>query len=964
MSQEINEISKQFWNAVNDENNAEIVQNGKKFIQYIESNKFSTDTTIVEIYFFYSKASIQLKKYDDALLALTNISERIKLRWGDKNNYYTIVNGWISHIYEKKGDYQSQLVLELADLQILESTVGKYNSDYITQLNNLVLCYSNLGDLNNALDNALKLKSIDSLVNGITSIEYSSTLNTISSIYAKMGSYNKAIEFSMLSLKIKEKHLAANNQDIAFNLNNLGYIYFQMGNYDKSLDYHFKALKIRENCLGKNNELYAASLNNIALGYSYKGDFENSIKYQQESIQIKEKILGRNHPLYAVSLKNLAITYFKIGNLKKALTINKDVQKIEKRSIGIYHPSYATTLNNIGIIYYKMNKLSKALRIYKMAMEIRKSILGENHPHYRESLYNLMFLHVESKEYNKAFSIALTINDLACNYFKLNDFGLSTDDEILLKKELELNFNLISSIIYFKNKPADDIFNNWINLHGLVSTKLCAIEKQVNSSGDISFKTLINDYKIKKKQLLKYQELTITDKESLGLFQKQLEEEAISLERDISKMSQTFSEVNRTYSENDIKKKLADNEIYVDIVRMSYYSFFMNEWTDSIKYIIFFSKLKDSIVDHIFLNNGNELEKEHYFDYKLETSDNNNSTGLKNEVFYNSFWKPIADKIGDAETVYVSLGGVYNNINLNTLYNPETGKYLLEEKDIRVVNSARDFILSKEREKKRYTSTTSALYGFPDFNGNTSKSIDTTDYMAATRDLDQKWIDSLTRGGLKAYPLPATKVEVEQIARTFKTNGWNVTTNTGEAASETNIKQEVSPRVLHIATHGYFFEDIPMDKSSDRFLGMDRQHVVQDPMLRSGLLFTGANKTLKGESTNGENGLLSAAEASLLDLRETELVVLSACETGKGEIKNSEGVYGLRKAFADAGAQNIIMSLWKVDDKVTQEFMTRFYEIWLNDKVTIREAFTKTQLEIKAKYPQPYYWGAFILVGE
>jgi histidinol phosphatase-like enzyme len=86
--------------------------------------------------------------------------------------------------------------------------------------------------------------------------------------------------------------------------------------------------------------------------------------------------------------------------------------------------------------------------------------------------------------------------------------------------------------------------------------------------------------------------------------------------------------------------------------------------------------------------------------------------------------------------------------------------------------------------------------------------------------------------------------------------------------------------------------------------------------------------------------------------------------TGKGEETNSEGVYGLRKAFSDAGAQNIIMSLWKVDDKVTQEFMSRFYEIWLNDKTTIRQAFNRTQLEIKAKYPEPYYWGAFILIGD
>ena len=227
------------------------------------------------------------------------------------------------------------------------------------------------------------------------------------------------------------------------------------------------------------------------------------------------------------------------------------------------------------------------------------------------------------------------------------------------------------------------------------------------------------------------------------------------------------------------------------------------------------------------------------------------------------------------------------------------------------------------------------------------------------------WLDSLTRGGLRASPLPATKVEVEQIAKSFLENGWQVNEYLGDKASETNIKLERSPRVLHIATHGYFFEDIPMDKSAnDRFLGMDRQRVVQDPMLRSGLLLTGANKTLQGDKVDGENGLLSAAEASLLDLRGTELVVLSACETGKGEVKNSEGVYGLRKAFSDAGAANTIMSLWKVDDKVTQEFMTRFYEIWLEEQTTIRDAFNRTQLEIKAKYPQPYYWGAFVLVGE
>jgi CHAT domain-containing protein len=496
-----------------------------------------------------------------------------------------------------------------------------------------------------------------------------------------------------------------------------------------------------------------------------------------------------------------------------------------------------------------------------------------------------------------------------------------------------------------------------------VGSEAANLESQIESSGDTALVHLMADLKLNKKQLAKYRELTKEEKTSRGIDEKALEDEVSRQERELSKQSKAFADFNRRFNLKDVSSVLKGDEVFVDIARVPYFSTYTNQWTDSVKYLVFIHDAKDSLVDYRFIDNGKELEGDVFSDYKIDCSNQANATDLKNSSYYNSFWKPIADKIGSSKTVYVSLGGVYNNINLNTLYNPETGKYLVEEKDIRIVNNARDFILSKEQTARTYTSTSTALYGFPDYNGNETITKDTTDYLALTRDLDPLWIDSLTRGGLKAAPLPATKVEVEQIAKSFKENGWQVSEYLGDKASESNIKQEASPRVLHIATHGYFFDDIPTDKNNnERFLGMERQRVVQDPMLRSGLLLTGANKALQGEKVEGENGLLSASEASLLNLRGTELVVLSACETGKGEVKNSEGVYGLRKAFSDAGAANTIMSLWKVDDKVTQEFMTRFYEIWLNEKTSIREAFNRAQLEIKTKYPQPYYWGAFVLV--
>ena len=134
-------------------------------------------------------------------------------------------------------------------------------------------------------------------------------------------------------------------------------------------------------------------------------------------------------------------------------------------------------------------------------------------------------------------------------------------------------------------------------------------------------------------------------------------------------------------------------------------------------------------------------------------------------------------------------------------------------------------------------------------------------------------------------------------------------------------------------------------------------------MLRSGLLFAGAQNTSNGEYTGLENGWLNAYEASFLNLRGTELVVLSACETGRGEIINGKGVYGLQRAIRIAGAESIIMSMWKVSDVATQKLMTYFYEFWIKNKLSKREALTKAQNKLKIEYPAPFYWGAFILIG-
>jgi CHAT domain-containing protein len=178
--------------------------------------------------------------------------------------------------------------------------------------------------------------------------------------------------------------------------------------------------------------------------------------------------------------------------------------------------------------------------------------------------------------------------------------------------------------------------------------------------------------------------------------------------------------------------------------------------------------------------------------------------------------------------------------------------------------------------------------------------------------------------------------------------------------------------VLHLATHGFFLPDQRLNRK-ERAVGLQSDEGargLEDPMLRSGLFFAGANRTLAHQPVLAglHNGVLTAYEVSTLNLQGTELVVLSACDTGLGETHDGEGVFGLQRGLQEAGAQTVLMSKWDVPDKETQELMNRFYQKWLGGK-SKHEALREAQQEIRAEVREehsgdfPWYWGAFVLVG-
>ena len=219
-------------------------------------------------------------------------------------------------------------------------------------------------------------------------------------------------------------------------------------------------------------------------------------------------------------------------------------------------------------------------------------------------------------------------------------------------------------------------------------------------------------------------------------------------------------------------------------------------------------------------------------------------------------------------------------------------------------------------------------------------------------------------GGQNITALPGTKIEIDGIASVLKASGYQLNVLTQNLATEAKLKSVKSPELLHIATHGYFLQDV--EKAGSAF-GVNLENASDNPLLRSGLMLAGAAKTVSGASSpnlsSNDNGILTAYEAMNMNLEGTQLIVLSACETGLGDVRAGEGVYGLQRAFQVAGADALIMSLWKVDDTATQQLMKNFYSNWIKLR-SKQKAFKQAQLQLMAKYKEPYYWGAFVMMGQ
>jgi CHAT domain-containing protein len=808
------------------------------------------------------------------------------------------------------------------------------------------------------------------LSDSMNSLAYAQLQNNKALLFQSTGRYTKALECVDKALALREQ-MAPGSEALAVSQNNKAVLLKDMGKYAEAEQWIDKAIALNKAVEGEKSLGYALSLNNKAMLYQATGRLDKAEALMVQAAGIAKEVLSEKSSNYIKLTINLASIYRDMKKYEEAEKIYLTAIDIKQKKLGTMHPDYAHLKHGLAGLYWEMGKveqveknLTSALDIYvrkfgdknpattatradlatfhrvtgnkakavefmTQVVNADKEIYGDNHPEYVKQLENLaiaQWLNQKPEEASANYKIVL---EKTSQYIDEYFSTLSETEKTKFWDKTLPRFNRFNSFAI--SQAANDrsllqaMLNNQLHNKALLLNSSSKVRNQILGSGNSDLIADYNNWLATKEELGRAYTMT---KEQLGEEQiniDSLENKANELEKKLSQQSAGFGEgTNREkVSYGQIAAKLKPDEAAVEIIQVQKFD---NIFTKEIQYVAIVLN-SDGNLDLVTFADGLKMESEHITNYRESVKN------LKTDnVSYDIFWAPIEARLAGKKKIYVSLDGVYNQISLLTLKDPKANKFLIEKENIVVVGNTKD-ILKLKTGPNTARAKTAFLLGYPNYGSN--------DIIPS---------------------LPGTKTEVENITKILKTAGYSNTVVMQDNASEEAVKA-AQAEVVHIATHGFFLADLS-EVEGDKVLGVETSSAKKNPLLRSGLMLANCEKVFDetGERATANNGILTAYEAMNLSLEKTDLVVMSACETGLGDIKSGEGVYGLQRSFLVAGARSVIMSLWEVSDDATMELMTAFYKNYAASG-NKQEAFLAAQKQIKTKFKEPFFWGAFVLIG-
>ena len=702
-------------------------------------------------------------------------------------------------------------------------------------------------------------------------------------------------------------------------------------NYDVASVYLKSALDMINEQEGK-KETYSVIVSMLAVCHMNMDDLEGAQKEIDESVTIIDKSTSKFSESNKIAIYQKAgAIYNELGTFDKAEYFTKKAYDLSLEN-DLYVSEFINAANNLAVIYTDAGRYSDALTVLH---QMEKKPLSEIE---RSGVYNSIFLanyYLDNEEETVKYA-NLCSNSLKVISLELNaSFPSMTTENIWDKNAMQLKVNMgILDKFHHNPKALEMCYDNSLFIRSLTYDDMSRL-RQISQT-DSTIYNLFSEIRLLKSERFAG---------SHNVYKSLEEKEKLLRETLLAKNNNNPA----IPTWRDVKQSLKHNECAIEFI--TYVGFSKsNSETKDLKYAALI--LTPEIDSPIFVElcTFNQLH-EVLFNALKEQEIGINELYVQGEkqILYELIWNKIDDYVKNAKSIFISPTLLIKDVNLGFIPCPDGG-YLNEKYDIRIVTSTAKIC---NQERAHYSDA--YVYGGIEY----TKGKHNSNQISYRSIVINELYDS-TRNGF-GY-LRASGNEADLIANALQENRIETNLIKGADADEESFRKMDgnSPSIIHLSTHGFYL--VGFDKYAEYFDKLLTYSIKDNSMLLSGLLLADANSTLRGsnEKTPLNDGIITAEEIAMLDLRNTELVVLSACETAIG-VNLQEGFGGLVRAFKNAGVKSVLASLWKVPDDATAKLMTSFYKIFLSG-TEMHLALKMAQKEVSKLNPDPYYWASFILL--
>mgnify|MGYP000591946960 CR=1 FL=1 len=903
-------------------------------LQIKESQKIKDQHSYLKTLNSIANYYTQTYQYDTSI---TILQEVVDLRSVDSSSlaYATSLQN-LAITYFEASKYELAIPLMQEAVELKKELVGISHYQYLDAISNYIGILGKAGEFESALPHLEYLQYYVDTTALKKHPMWIRMANSLGHFYGLAGQRDKALTILVKAEEVIEEIAGKKHLFFARSQNNLAEIYSQLGDWDKAEKYYLIAKSIWETELGKSTFEFASVLGNLATVYSYRGDFKRAIELLEKSVDLHARCKGKKNLSYIEGLNNLALAYQKDQQIQKASQTFQQALELADTTFQKGHPAFFLLYTNLGRFHEENKELYKAVQFYLKAEQVGKIIFPTEHPEYTVNLLGLGSVYEKLGKLPLASNFFQTL--LECYLIQFNSYYpvLSEQGKLMYYDKEKSKMDLVLS--FFHRHPPKDANVHKLLLEFSIQMKQLGLAYQrdritgVTVPKDEQWLAYAKARKLIRSQLT---EILINPKtqgpNTLEKLQHDLE--VLETKMGIRSGERNMNLANRTeaVSIGDVLGSLTDGTSYLEYYHFRYHN--GSTLTDSILYYAFVVEANQRISEPIYICQEREIleiigeKTSFYMKYVQDGHD------LKQII-----WNKLIPYLPESREIEIAPVGQINRIAFSGLpMDSDAESYLADHYEISYRGSLRNRVSAKAPLEKNQ-------------------------HALVVGDIDYGLGDSTN---FQIIPLHATAKEVKEVAASLKASGTKPIILKGSAASEKTVIDKLEKQsytLQHYATHGFFLPHKTKGKMRNLSVYEYRLTEIDNPLFRSGLILGNINSIwINRDSINASNdGILTAYEIATLDLSNTALAVLSGCVTGLGDIHAAEGILGLRYAFKLAGVQNLILSLWEVDDQATSEFMGYFYKAY-EQCHDAKEALTKARKLMRSKHESAQYWAGFVL---